>query len=129
MRPFLMLSLLLIVPLSFFAFGFTRTGARKAESQPKVAVSGSQRGAKPEALFRRNCSRCHGTDGRGQTTLGKLFNAPDFTDHDWWAKHSSSKELITIITNGKKNMPAFGKKLTRSQIESLASYVRSFKSE
>ena len=58
--------------------------------------------------------------------MGRIFNAPDFTDGGWWAKHPSG-ELVGVITRGKKNMPAFGKKLTRAQIASLAAYVQKFK--
>ena len=79
-----------------------------------------------EALYKQKCSKCHGADGSGDTSLGRIFNAPDFTDGGWWAKHSSG-EFVGIITRGKKNMPAFGKKLTRAQITSLAAYVQRFK--
>ena len=79
-----------------------------------------------EALYKQKCSKCHGADGSGDTSLGRIFNAPDFTDGGWWAKHSSG-EFVGIITRGKKNMPAFGKKLTRVQITSLAAYVQRFK--
>ncbi len=121
------LSLLIAATLSSRALVSTGPSAHTRESQRRVSATSSRQGAKPEALFRRNCSRCHGTDGRGQTTLGKLFNPPDFTDNEWWARHSNTRELITIITHGKKNMPAFGKKLTRSQITSLGNYMQSFK--
>lgn len=80
-----------------------------------------------ETLFKQKCSKCHGADGSGDTSLGRIFNAPDFTDSGWWAKHSSTAERIRTITKGKKNMPAFGKKLTRAQIASLATYVQRFK--
>jgi hypothetical protein len=66
------------------------------------------------------------SDGAGETSMGRIFNAPDFTDGGWWAKHPSG-ELVSMITRGKKNMPAFGKKLTRAQIASLAAYVQKFK--
>jgi mono/diheme cytochrome c family protein len=79
-----------------------------------------------EALYKQRCSKCHGADGSGDTSLGRIFNAPDFTDGGWWAKHSSS-ESAGVITRGKKNMPAFGKKLARAQIASLAAYVQRFK--
>jgi mono/diheme cytochrome c family protein len=36
-------------------------------------------------------------------------------------------EYVNAITRGRKNMPAFGKKLTKAQISSLASYVQRFK--
>jgi cytochrome c6 len=80
-----------------------------------------------EDLFKQRCSKCHGADGSGDTSLGRIFNAQDFTDSVWWAKHSNPAELIRAITRGKKNMPAFGKKLTRAQIASLAAYVQHFR--
>lgn len=79
-----------------------------------------------EALYKQKCSKCHGADGAGETSLGKIFGAPDFTDSGWWAKHPASQH-VGVITRGKKNMPAFGKKLTRAQIASLATYVQRFK--
>lgn len=80
-----------------------------------------------EALFKQKCTKCHGADGSGDTSLGRIFNAQDFTDGGWWAKHSNPAELVRAITRGKKNMPAFGKKLTRAQIASLAAYVQHFR--
>ena len=87
-------------------------------------------GAAPstEALFKQRCAKCHGADGSGDTSLGRIFGTPDFTDSGWWAKHSSSAEHIQVITKGKKNMPAFGKKLTKAQIANLATYIQHFKS-
>ena len=79
-----------------------------------------------ETLYKQKCSKCHGADGSGDTSMGRIFNAPDFTDGGWWAKHSGG-ELAGVITRGKKNMPAFGKKLTKVQIASLAAYVQRFK--
>lgn len=79
-----------------------------------------------------NCARCHGADGRGDTPLGHTYNSPDFTDQEWWKKHSditSTRSLIAIVTNGKGGMPAFGKKLKGSEIKSLVTYVRKFKSQ
>src|SRR5260370_206275 len=76
-----------------------------------------------EALYKQKCSKCHGADGSGETSMGRIFNAPDFTDGGWWAKHPSG-ELTGVITRGKKNMPAFGKKLTKTQIVSLAAYIQ-----
>lgn len=32
--------------------------------------------------------------------------------------------MIRIITNGRQDMPAFGKKLTKKQIMSLTAYVK-----
>jgi len=81
-------------------------------------------------LFRTNCARCHGADGRGDTPLGHTYKAPDFTDPEWWrknAKITSTGRLTEIVRRGKGGMPAFEKKLMRSEIRSLAGYVRRFK--
>ncbi len=91
------------------------------------AVSASARAVvSTEVLYKQKCSKCHGADGAGETSMGRIFNAPDFTDGRWWAKHPTG-ELVSVITRGKKNMPAFGKKLTKAQITSLAAYVQKFK--
>ena len=92
-----------------------------AYSAPAVAA------ASTETLFKQKCSKCHGADGSGDTSLGRIFGTPDFTDSGWWAKHPNTAEHVRVITKGKKNMPAFGKKLTRAQIASLATYIQRFK--
>ena len=81
-------------------------------------------------LFRTNCARCHGTDGRGDTPLGHTYNVPEFTDAEWWRKHSditSTGRLTSIVSHGKGGMPAFGKKLKPSEIKLLVNYVRRFR--
>jgi cytochrome c6 len=80
-----------------------------------------------ETLFKQKCTKCHGADGSGDTSLGRIFGTPDFTDSGWWAKHSNTAEYTQVITKGKKNMPAFGKKLTKAQIANLATYIQRFK--
>jgi mono/diheme cytochrome c family protein len=98
-------------------------------------VSAQRRKPKVDAavvddLYRINCARCHGADGRGDTPLGQSHNAPDFTDQDWWRQHAkttSRGKLISLVAQGKEEMPAFEKKLTRSQIELLVDYVRRFR--
>ena len=55
----------------------------------------------------------HGADGRGDTPLGHTYNSPDFTDPEWWRKHSNitnPDSLAVIVGKGKDGMPAFGKK-------------------
>jgi mono/diheme cytochrome c family protein len=78
-------------------------------------------------LYKQKCAKCHGADGSGDTSLGRISNAPDFSDGGWWAKHPNTAERVNTITRGKKSMPAFGKKFTKAQIASLAGYVQRFK--
>jgi mono/diheme cytochrome c family protein len=121
------LVLLLLAP---FVVELTVTRAapplrRKSIAQPR---SDQQVGD----LFRNNCARCHGADGRGDTPLGHTYKAPDFTDPEWWQKHSNittSASLVLIVSHGKGGMPAFGKKLSRTENRRLVGYVRRFKNQ
>ena len=103
---------------------FPELEARRTNAQSKRKSSAT------EDLYRTNCARCHGSDGRGDTPMGQTFNSPDFTDNAWWQKHSditSTKSLVSIVTKGKGGMPAFGKKLKSSEIKGLVNYVRRFR--
>ena len=98
-------------------------------------VSAQRRNTKPNAavigdLFKANCARCHGADGRGDTPLGQSYSVPDFTDPDWWRLNPNKTgrgKMLSLVAKGKDEMPAFEKKLTRSQIELLVDYVRRFR--
>lgn len=101
-------------------------------------TSGAQEAGKSRAdakreqvreLFADRCARCHGRDGRGATKLGEMVKAPDFTDADWWKGGVTDARLRASIADGKGEMPAFGRKLSRSEISSLAAYVRGFAPE
>lgn len=94
---------------------------RQSESTP----AGQRERAK--SLFTDRCARCHGADGRGRTVLGEMLAAPDFTDEEWWKDEKSERRLVQSIAEGKGEMPAFAKKLSRREISSLADYVRDFR--
>jgi len=83
---------------------------------------------KVDELFNRNCARCHGADGRGDTPSGHLFKSPDFTNSEWWQKDSKSTTALRgVVVRGKGSMPAFGKKLTRTEINLLVDRIRKFR--
>ena len=97
-------------------------GEKKAESSPPG------QSARAKVLFGERCARCHGADGRGRTALGQMLEAPDFTDEAWWGgAERSGERLVRSITEGRGEMPAFGRKLSRREIGSLAEYVRGFR--
>jgi cytochrome c oxidase cbb3-type subunit III len=75
------------------------------------------------ALFKQNCSMCHGADGKGFAAL----KTPDFTDPKWQAS-KTDQEISSVIKNGKPNtmMQAFGSKLKDDEIEALVKQIRSF---
>ena len=82
----------------------------------------AQRGG--AAIYAQNCARCHGTDGRAQTKKGRETDAVDLTSDDW--KPDSAHDA-RIVANGKKSMPAFGRKLSSTQINAVVQYIRRFK--
>ena len=99
-------------------------------SDTRAVAQAKRKPSATEDLYRANCARCHGADGRGDTPLGHTYKSPDFTDSTWWQKHAditSTKSLVSIVVNGKGGMPAFGKKLKSAEIKGLVTYVRRFR--
>lgn len=78
------------------------------------------------AIFKQNCVRCHGTDGRGKTVDGEVAGVQDLTDQDW-QNRVKEQRIINSITHGRGQMPAFGKKLSEQQIKTLAAFVFTFR--
>ena len=76
------------------------------------------------ALFKQNCSMCHGADGKGFAAL----KTPDFTDAKWQGS-KTAKEIASTIKNGKQGtmMQAFGNKLKDDEIDALVKQIRSLK--
>ena len=104
-------------------FGCQSTGplAREEVNYPKDRVDA-------RALFNENCATCHGTDGRAKTFHGRLVGAQNFTDAKWRAD-VTDEDMSDAIKEGPKAMPAFGKKLSETEIDALVAYVRTFKAE
>jgi mono/diheme cytochrome c family protein len=78
-------------------------------------------------VYTENCARCHGADGRSQTPMGKVFAATNLADANWWKKERvGDKRLTASIRDGRGQMPAFGKKLSKEEIAALVAYVKTF---
>jgi mono/diheme cytochrome c family protein len=77
-------------------------------------------------LFAENCITCHGKNGRAHTFHGWLVGAQNLTDPEWQAD-TADGQILNAIKTGPGVMPAFEKKLSSSEIEALAKYVRTFK--
>jgi len=79
-----------------------------------------------KALFASECATCHGKDGQAKTFKAKFNHARNLTDAKWQAE-ATDERLYNSIRNGKGKMPAFGKKLSDSQINALVAFVRTLK--
>ncbi len=78
------------------------------------------------ALFVENCATCHGKNGRAHTFHGWLVGAQNLTKANWQT-NTADDEIVYAIKTGPSVMPAFEKKLSPSEIDALARYVRTFK--
>jgi cytochrome c oxidase cbb3-type subunit 3 len=85
-----------------------------------------QAGRAAAALYARHCDTCHGKDGRAKTFKAKFNHARDLTDPRWQAEVSDER-VFNSISRGRGKMPAWGKKLSQAEIESLVAYVRGLK--
>ncbi len=77
-------------------------------------------------LYKKDCASCHGKDGQAKSLRGKFLDAQNLTDSTWQTK-VSDEHIFNVISNGRKKMPAFGKKLSEEEINSLVAYVRGLK--
>ncbi len=75
-----------------------------------------------EALFRKHCAVCHGSDGKGN----QAYEPPDFTDRQF-QKSIRDAEIREAIRNGSGAMPPFKDKLSDREVKALAGKVRSFR--
>jgi cytochrome c6 len=98
-----------------FLLGIILAVAAPAKAQKGNAANG-------EKLFADKCVKCHDKDGSGGTPFGKAMKAADLRSAD--VQKKSDADFYTQIDKGKGNMPPFGGKLDKSQIEDLIAYVR-----
>ena len=101
--------------------------AWQAFPAPREKTNADGQPTQTAELFKDKCARCHGEDGRGKTVIGRMVGAPDFTKEGWWDEGKDERRFVRSITEGKGEMPAFGKKLSRPEIKALAAYVKTFR--
>jgi len=77
-----------------------------------------------ERIFKRECSACHGPDGRGQANM-----FPNLMDVDWqWG--ASAEQIEQTIRNGRRPMmPAWGQVLSAENLQQVTDYVMQMSSD
>jgi len=86
--------------------------------------------ADPKGTYTTSCARCHGADGKGQTKMGVLLGAKDYTDPAVQAALSDADATKAIkegfkTQDGKTAMKP--STLSDSDIQGLVTYMRAFK--
>ena len=56
------------------------------------------------------------------SAVGKSLHAADF--HSAQVQQQSDARLANVIAEGRGNMPAFGTRLSKGQVDALVKYVR-----
>ena len=89
------------------------------------------RAADAAALYEKNCAKCHGADGKGDTKMGKKVGAKDLTDAKVQAGLKDDA-AFKAIKEGKKDSegkiqmkPIEG--ASDDEIKALVGFVRTFK--
>jgi|ERR1051325_3670963 cytochrome c553 len=84
-----------------------------------------------KAIYEKDCTKCHGADGKGDTKMGKKLNIKDYTDAKVQAEMKDD-EAFKAIKEGLKDKegkvlmkPAEG--VSDDDIKALVAYMRSFK--
>jgi cytochrome c6 len=95
-----------------------------------LAATATTRAADVKENWDKQCAKCHGADGKGDTKMGKKLEVKDYTDAKVQAA-MTDEEMTKIIKQGKKEgdktkMKAFTD-LTDPEVKALVAHVRSFK--
>ncbi len=85
--------------------------------------------ADAKAVYDKQCAKCHGKTGKGDTKMGKKLKAANYTDPKVQAKLKDEVAFKAIKEGVKKNgktrmKPAKG--LNDEQMKALVKYVRAF---
>lgn len=95
-----------------------------------VATASIGMAADAKTIYDKECAKCHGKDGKGETKMGKKLGAKDYTDAKVQTEMKDDKAFKVIkeglIENGKTLMkPSEG--ISDDEIKALIAYMRTFK--
>jgi cytochrome c553 len=97
-----------------------------------LAVSAlAAKAADAKETYEKDCAKCHGADGKGETKMGKKYACKDYTDAKVQAE-LKDEAAIKAIKEGYKDKdgkvvmkPAEG--LSDDEVKGLVAYMRTFK--
>src|ERR1044071_9741048 len=80
--------------------------------------------------WEKNCAKCHGTDGKGDTKMGKKLDIKDLTDAKVQGALKDEEMLKAIkegVKDGEKTKMKAAEGLNDADMQALVKYVRAFK--
>jgi mono/diheme cytochrome c family protein len=97
----------------------------KLRKNPLDASAANLNAAKP--VYNEYCANCHGDTGKGDGSDAMMYDpTPSNLTEPQHMNHLTDGEIFYQITQGRKPMPSFRKKLTDDQRWQLVILVRSF---
>lgn len=95
-----------------------------------VAALSAQAGD-AKALYEKECAKCHGADGKGETKMGKKMGAKDYTDAKVQAELKDEAAIKAIKEGLKdkegKSLMKPGEGISDDDAKALVAYMRTFK--
>ncbi|MCB1125171.1 MAG: cytochrome c [Verrucomicrobiae bacterium] len=89
--------------------------------------------AKAKATYEKECAKCHGKEGKGDTKMGQKLECKDYSKAEVWAKFKDEEALKALKEglkkDGKTQMKAFGDKLKDQEIKDLIAFMKKFKKD
>ncbi len=73
-------------------------------------------------VYAKKCASCHGADGKGNAKVAGMLkvNIPDLAG----SSGKSDVDLLKLLSDGKKPMPAFGKSLSKDEMDAVLAYAK-----
>ena len=96
-----------------------------------LTAAASASAAEPKEIWDKQCAKCHGPDGKGDTKMGKKLGLKDFTDAKVQADLKEDEMLAAIKTGIKDKQGVVRMKapegVSDDEAKALVQYVRKFK--
>ena len=95
-----------------------------------LAATLSTKGAEAKANWDTLCVKCHGAEGKGDTTMGKKLEIKDLTDakvQDSFKDDAAFKAIKEGVKDGDKTRMKAIEGLSDDEIKAMVAYVRTLK--
>lgn len=94
-----------------------------------LSVTSCLRGADASENWKHYCIRCHGTDGTGNTKMGRKLHIKNLTQAKIQTRLTDDRIQEAIAEgnksdDGEEQMPSFRDKLTEAERKELVPYIR-----